>query len=83
MNIDISSSTITLAPGSLLSLRDGAGTRVLCRAGNLWVTQEGDLKDAVVRAGEVLTIRKSGRTIISALDAASLALYGPGVRDVS
>ena len=39
MQIDISSSTITLAPGGLLAVQDGAGTRVLCRSGILWVTQ--------------------------------------------
>lgn len=79
MNIDISSSTITLAPGSLVSMRDGAGTRILCRTGILWVTQEGEIKDTVVRAGEVLTIRRPGRTVISALEAASLALCAAGV----
>ncbi|HEX7952615.1 MAG TPA: DUF2917 domain-containing protein [Burkholderiales bacterium] len=83
MNIDISSSTITLAPGSLISVWDGAGTRVLCRSGSLWVTQEGERKDAVVRSGEVLTISRSGRTVISALEGASLALYAPDMADVS
>lgn len=82
MNIDINSSTITLTPGSLVSVRDGAGTRVLCRSGSLWVTQEGELKDTVVRAGEILTIGKPGRTVISALEGASLALYAPGMADV-
>ncbi len=81
MNIDISSSTITLAAGSLVSVRDGAGTRILCRTGSLWITQEGEVKDAVVHAGEVLTIRRPGRTVIGALEAASLALYAIDVPD--
>jgi hypothetical protein len=83
MNIHISSSTITLAPGSLISVWDGNGARVLCRTGTLWVTQEGERKDAVVRAGEALTISRSGRTVISALEGASLALYAPAMADVS
>jgi len=83
MQIDISSSTITLAPASLLAVQDGAGTRVLCRTGTLWVTQEGDIRDSILSAGEVLTIRKPGRTLISALEAASLALFGPAVPGVS
>ena len=83
MQIEISSSTLTLAPGSVLAVQDGSGTRILCRSGNLWVTQEGDVKDTVVRAGEVLTIRKPGRTVISALEASTLSLLGPELRDVS
>ena len=83
MQIDISSSTITLAPAGLLAVQDGAGTRVLCRSGTLWVTQEGEVRDSILSAGEILTIRKPGRTVISALEAASLALFGPGVPEVS
>ena len=83
MQIEISTSTLTLSPGSLLTVQDGAGTRVLCRSGNLWVTQEGDIKDSVVRAGEILTVRKPGRTIISALESASLSLFEPATRNVS
>jgi len=83
MQIEISSSTLTLSPESLLSVKDGAGTRILCRSGCLWVTQEGEMKDSVVEAGEVLTIRRPGRTLISALEASSLTLIGADTRDVS
>ena len=77
MQIDIGSSTLTLTPNSLLAVQDGAGTRVLCRAGTLWITQEGDLKDAIVGAGESLIIRKPGRTLIGALGTASLSILAP------
>lgn len=83
MQIEINSTTLTLAPASLLAVRDGAGTRILCRSGCLWITQEGEIKDSVVGAGEVLTIRRPGRTLISALEASSLTLVGPDTRDVS
>ncbi|MEO8005040.1 MAG: DUF2917 domain-containing protein [Betaproteobacteria bacterium] len=83
MQIDISSSTLTLSPSSVLAVQEGAGTRVLCRTGCLWVTQEGEVKDSVVRAGEVLTIHRPGRTVISALETSTLLLLGPEVRDVT
>ena len=83
MQIELNSSTLTLAPASLLAVQDGAGTRILCRSGCLWVTQEGEIKDSVVGAGEVLTIRRPGRTLISALEASSLTLIGPDTRNVS
>ena len=83
MQIELNSSTLTLAPASLLAVQDGAGTRILCRSGCLWVTQEGEIKDSVVGAGEVLTIRRPGRTLISALEASSLTLVGPDTREIS
>ncbi len=83
MQIEVNSSTLSLAPASLLAVQDGTGTRILVRSGSLWVTQEGDLKDAVVRAGEVLTIRRSGRTVVSALEASTLTLIGAGAPDDS
>ena len=83
MQIEINSSTLTLSPSSVLALQDGTGTRVLCRTGSLWVTQEGEVKDSVVSAGEVLTIHRPGRTVISALEASTLMLLGPEMRDVT
>src|SRR3954469_10317798 len=77
VHIELNSSTVTLSPASVIAVQDGAGSRVLCRSGILWVTQEGELKDSIVRAGEVLTLRKPGRTVIGALEAASLTLTGP------
>jgi hypothetical protein len=83
MQIEINSSTFTLSPSSVLAVQDGTGTRVLCRTGILWVTQEGEVKDSVVGPGEVLTIHRPGRTVISALETSTLMLLGPEVRDVS
>jgi hypothetical protein len=77
MQIKLNSSTVTLSPASVIAVQDGAGSRVLCRSGILWVTQEGELKDSIVRAGDVLTLHKPGRTVIGALEAASLTLMDP------
>ena len=74
MQVEIDTSTLTLAGESLLAIQDAPGTRILVRTGSVWVTQEGETKDSVVRAGEVFTIRKSGRTVISALQASTLSL---------
>jgi hypothetical protein len=74
MQIEITCSNFTLAPAGLLTVQDGVGTRVVCRSGVLWVTQEGDVKDTIVGPFEVLTIRKPGRTVITALESSSLTL---------
>ena len=81
MNIELHSSTVTLPPTSVIAVQDGAGTRIRCLSGVLWVTQEGELKDSIVRAGDMLTLHKPGRTVISALELASLTLMGPEPRE--
>src|SRR6185295_17534257 len=77
MQIELNSSTLNLSPAGVIAVQDGTGTQVLCLSGVLWVTEEGESKDSIVRAGDVLTLRKPGRTVISALEAASLTLMGP------
>ena len=52
MQIEINRSTLSLANEGLVAIRDGQGTRIVCHTGSLWITQECDLKDAVIRAGE-------------------------------
>ncbi len=77
MQIEITCSTFTLAPAGLLTVQDGIGARIVVRSGSLWVTQEGDVKDTIVGSGDVLTIRKPGRTVITALESSSLTLLEP------
>ncbi len=81
MQIEITRSTFTLAPAGLLAVLDGAGSRIVVRSGVHWITQEGDVKDTIVGPGEELTIRKSGRTVITALKATCLTLIEPEIRD--
>ncbi|HVY07178.1 MAG TPA: DUF2917 domain-containing protein [Burkholderiales bacterium] len=79
MQLEIKASTVTLSRESLMAIQDAPGTRVLVRAGTVWVTQEGESKDSVVRTGEVFTIRMPGRTIISTLEASTLSLIDADV----
>jgi len=81
MHIELNSSTVTLPPTSVITVQDGSGTRIRCLSGVLWVTQEGELKDSIVRAGDILTLHRPGRTVISALEVASLTLMGPEPRE--
>jgi len=74
MQVEISCSNFTLAPTGLLTVQDAVGTRIVCRSGVLWVTQEGDVKDTIVGPFEVLTIQKAGRTVITALESSTLTL---------
>ena len=83
MHIEITCSTFTLAPAGLLTVQDGIGTRIVCRSGYLWITQQGDVKDSILGPTDELTIRKSGRTVITALESASLTLIEPDAPDAN
>ena len=81
MQIEITSTTFTLAPAGLLAVQDGAGNRVVVRSGVIWVTQEGDVRDTIIGPGDELTIRKSGRTVITALETSCITLIEPQTRN--
>ncbi len=70
---------IALAPGQLLTLDGARGARIVAREGTLWVTEEGDPADHIVRAGESRVLRGRGRALVEALRRAWVAIAAPGV----
>ena len=77
MQIEIDRSTLNLAPEGLVAIRDGQGTRIVCNAGSLWITQECEVKDAVITAGESFTVRNRGLTLVTALSTAEVTIIEP------
>ena len=43
------------------------GQRVECLGGSLWITQDGDIRDVVVDAGQGFAFDRPGHALISAL----------------
>jgi hypothetical protein len=78
MQLEIKRSTFTLGPAGLLAVDDGAGTRIVCHSGVLWITQEGDVKDSIIGPADVFTILKPGHTVITALESSTLSVLAPG-----
>ena len=58
--------TKRLAPGQSLKLRDAAGRTVMCCAGTVWITQEGDARDIFLTAGQRFTFDRPGLALIRA-----------------
>lgn len=44
------------------------GTRIICQAGQCWITQAGDSRDHIVKSGGSFIIRARGRVIVAATD---------------
>lgn len=77
MQIEMNRTNLSLAQEGLVAIRDGQGTRIVCHAGSLWITQECDVKDAVITAGESFTVRNPGLTLITALKASEITVIEP------
>jgi hypothetical protein len=50
----------------VLAIRDGRGLAMRCLAGALWITQDGDTDDVVLRAGECFVLDRAGLALVSA-----------------
>ena len=61
--------------GALLRIDAGPGDRLTVRQGDVWVTQHGDSKDYVLRAGESMTVRGEGPVLAMAYKHTLLAWY--------
>lgn len=53
------------------------GTRIACTDGSLWITQQDDLRDIVLRAGESFVVDRDGKVIVTAASDAAFELFPP------
>ncbi len=67
---------LDLGEGDLVELNDARGTTLRVTKGTLWITQERDRRDIVLRAGDVWTVERQGLTIIEAQGTATVCLVG-------
>ena len=50
------------------------GTKILCRCGLCWITQEGDLKDYLLESERDFTVHRDGLIVVQALTDAEIAV---------
>ena len=74
MNIQLSQSEICLGKRQTLSLADGAGVRIDARSGAVWVTQDHDRRDIVLRPGDSFTLDGRGQAIVQAFEPSRVRL---------
>lgn len=65
-----------LRKGAMLSLRDAQRSSVVVFRGSVWITQDGDPRDAFINAGETFTIDRRGLVLVEALEDTSLLVLG-------
>jgi hypothetical protein len=57
---------IQLRAREVLNIRDGQGLAVRCLGGALWITQDGDSDDIVLKAGQCFVLDRPGLALVSA-----------------
>jgi hypothetical protein len=76
-------SEIDLVDSELLKLDPGQpGTRVMCIASTLWLTQQCDLNDHLIKAGQSFTIDKWGIVLIQGLPCGKVFILPPTTVDI-
>jgi len=73
--------SLPLEEGGMLLIDEGRELLVYVWKGLVWVTQEGDGQDRVLKRGDWLRIERGGRTVVSALLPSSLTLTSPNEQD--
>jgi hypothetical protein len=63
-----------LVPREVISLDGARGATLRVTRGRVWLTQERDARDIVLDAGDAFTIECGGRTVVEALEGATLCL---------
>ena len=71
-----SGTVITLSAREAISLPDVQGATLRVRRGTLWLTQERDPQDVVLRPGDNWVIEADGKTVVEAQDDATVWLVG-------
>jgi hypothetical protein len=78
MDIRLEHTAVKLAQYDTINIIDGKGSRIAARSGNIWITQEHDVRDVILRPGQSFTLDRNGTAVIEALTGAEVALDAPG-----
>ena len=77
MDIRLEHTAVKLAERDTISVVDGKGARIAVTTGSVWITQERDPRDVLLRPGQSFTLDRDGTTIVEALIDAEIALDAP------
>lgn len=74
MELNLSRPEFALAPGEVATLDDACGAAIRSRGGKVWITEEGVHEDFVLAPGDAFIVRRAGRTLVQALEAAWISV---------
>jgi len=63
--------TLKLSQNDQKSLIVRRGSEIRCLEGMLWITQEGDFRDYILKAGDTFKTNRKGKVVLQALNRSS------------
>lgn len=66
--------TITLPPRQLFEIPDASSARILCTAGCLWLTIDGDARDVILQPGDSFEEGRPRRALLYAMEPTTFVL---------
>ena len=79
MILSMATDQLFLDARQILLVRDGVGARVVCMSGVIWITQEGDLRDVVLRGGASFVLDRPGTALVTAIEASRVRVEEPAL----
>ena len=76
MNIELNQDGLCLKTKQVVKVRGGRGRSIVCDSGSVWVTQVGDPRDVILRAGESFRLDREGLAVVQALEPVSRLAIG-------
>jgi hypothetical protein len=67
MRIELRSGSVQLGPNQTLRVVDGAGSTVCAVEGSVWITEENQPRDIVLKPGACYRLRERGIALVNSL----------------
>lgn len=77
MRIELNQDGLCLKRHQVVKVRGGIGHTVVVHSGSIWVTQDGDPRDVILRAGQVFTLDREGPALLQAFEQGAISIRQP------
>ncbi len=74
MRIELNQNGLCLERNKVVKMRGAIGHTVVCHSGSVWVTQDGDARDVILRAGETFTFDRDGPALLQAFEPSAISI---------
>jgi hypothetical protein len=80
MNIKFDRAAVKLEADRFIKLQQCNGTKVHCKSGSLWITQDDDARDYILGPGQTLELEHDGDALVFALMQSEFTMSEPMAR---
>ena len=75
MQIELQTGGVRLARGQMLKVRDAAGSTVCAVEGSVWITEENEPHDIVLKPSDCYRLRQPGLALVQPVNGAAVLTF--------